>query len=66
MNQTEKDKIIQEMRELQSITDRARNGDSVPCPHCGETLVYYGPDSGEVPGVFCPNKDFKALFNMKR
>ncbi|GAB1529617.1 MULTISPECIES: hypothetical protein [Brevibacillus] len=57
--------FLKEMREIQSICDKAANGENVFCPKCGELLQFFGVDSGKHPGVFCPNNDFQVLINLK-
>ncbi|MDQ0110639.1 hypothetical protein [Paenibacillus harenae] len=49
-----------------NIDIRVSKGEKVPCPKCGEILIYQSFDSGKHPSIVCPNNDYSVLLEVKR
>jgi hypothetical protein len=47
------------------IDNRVLKGEKVPCPNCGEILIYQKVDSGKHPSIICINGDYNVLLNVK-
>ncbi len=46
------------------ILNRITKGEEVPCPHCGEILMYQSVEQGLPPAVICPNGDYRLRINI--
>jgi transposase len=55
----------EEYQEIRKIIEKVLKGEEAECPHCGMPLVYCGKDSGRHPGIYCPNKDFEVIVELK-
>ncbi|WP_334073553.1 MULTISPECIES: hypothetical protein [Paenibacillus] len=55
-----------EYDEFKDIDNRVLKGEKVPCPTCGEILIYQGPDTGKHPSIICPNHDYSVLLEVQR
>lgn len=61
MTKRSKEEILEEIEEMHLLRKKVMSGEKIPCPKCGEYLIFYGKNSGKHPGIFCPNNDFEIL-----
>lgn len=47
------------------IDIKVLKGEKVPCPNCGEILIYQDVRSGKHPSITCINGDYNVLLNVK-
>ncbi|MFD1886779.1 hypothetical protein [Paenibacillus wenxiniae] len=50
----------------QDIDVRVIRGDKVPCPICGQILIYQQAEDGKHPAIICPNEDYSVLLEVKQ
>ncbi|MFB6366569.1 hypothetical protein ACFCP7_21355 [Paenibacillus elgii] len=55
------EEILKEVKRIQRIREKVVGGEEVKCPNCGQTLMFFGKDSGKHPGIYCPTDDFEIL-----
>ncbi|SCW83736.1 hypothetical protein SAMN04487970_106222 [Paenibacillus tianmuensis] len=56
-----REEILREVKRIQRIREKVMAGEEVKCPNCGQTLMFFGKDSGKHPGIYCPTDDFEIL-----
>jgi hypothetical protein len=44
-----------------SIDIRVLHGEKVPCPNCGEILIYQNIEDGKHPSIICINGDYNVF-----
>ncbi|ODP27403.1 hypothetical protein PTI45_03209 [Paenibacillus nuruki] len=52
--------------ENSDIDKRVLKGEQVPCPYCGEILIYQSMETGKHPAIICSNGDYCVLLEIKR
>lgn len=48
------------------INMKVLKGENVPCPNCGQILVYQNAESGKHPSIICPAGDYHVRLNVNK